>query len=48
MKKKEYIEPEMDIIDLSIEGALLDASSPDDEYEGGYGSIIPTEINKQV
>lgn len=40
MEKKEYIEPEMNIIDLSIEGVLLDAS-----FEDEFGSIKkPTDI----
>lgn len=45
MQKRKYIKPEMDIIDLSIEGALLDASG---EFDDEFGSVISTEFNKQV
>lgn len=45
MEKKEYIKPEMEEVEIQVEGALLDSS----EYEGGeMGSIIPTDINQQV
>lgn len=42
MEKKEYIEPEMNIVDLSIEGALLNASG---EFDDEFSSIKnPTDI----
>lgn len=49
MQKRKYIKPEMEEVDLNNQELILCASGEEDEdYNGGYGSIIPTDINKQV
>ena len=47
MKKKEYIEPEINIIDLRTQDLVL-CGSAEDEPDVEFGSIIPTDINQQV
>jgi hypothetical protein len=47
MEKKEYIEPEMNIVDLRAQELIL-CGSAEDEPDVEFGSIIPTEINQQV
>ena len=46
MEKKEYIEPEMNIIDLRAQELILCGSGDDDEeFDGDFGSIKnPTDI----
>jgi hypothetical protein len=46
MEKKKYIKPEMEEVELQVEGALLEASGED--YNDELSSIIPTDINQQV
>ena len=45
MEKKEYIEPEIKIVDLRAQELILCGSGEDDEWEGEFGSIKnPTDI----
>ena len=44
MEKKEYIEPEKNIVDLRAQELIL-CGSGDDDFEGEFGSIKnPTDI----
>ena len=42
MNKKLYLEPEMEILDIEMEGALLVVSMPDNDGEVG-GTTVDTE-----
>lgn len=44
MQKKKYIKPEMEEITLQQEIHLLNGS----DFEDEFGSVISTDINKQV
>lgn len=44
MQKKRYIKPEMEEIKLQHETYLLNGS----DFEDEFGSVISTDINKQV
>ena len=46
MEKKEYIEPEMNIVDLRAQELILCGSGEvDEEFDGDFGSIKnPTNI----
>jgi len=45
MEKKEYIEPEMNIVDLRAQELILCGSGDDDNFDGEFGSIKnPTDI----
>lgn len=39
MEKKEYIEPEMNIVDLRAQELILCGSGEDDDWDGEVGSI---------
>ena len=47
MEKKEYIKPEMEEVELQVEGALLEASG-EEEYNGEGAFNALTDINQQV
>jgi hypothetical protein len=45
MEKKEYIEPEMNIVNLRTQELILSGSGDDEEFDGDFGSIKnPTNI----
>jgi hypothetical protein len=48
MQKKKYIKPEMEELEFQQEGALLQASSPDDEWNGDFGYVNKSIIDKRV
>ncbi|MBQ6964678.1 MAG: hypothetical protein IJP82_03180 [Bacteroidaceae bacterium] len=43
MDKKFYLEPEMEILNIQLEGALLDASIPENDGEVGGNIADPSD-----
>lgn len=43
MMKKEYVKPEMELIELGPKTALLQSSEPDPEYGDDFGMTFPKD-----